>query len=177
MALHHLAAHMRRALITSLSHLAGADFAVSRCALLEGSLARVSVQLLRLLMLHLDLLYVFARLIFVLHLGVLHLTASHDQILTVHICAVDLLAIFGRVTLVLLDVMILLTVEDVKVLLGFVVGSGATRAGHVCLVSDASANYVEVRLPLLLVSQLTVRLVPALEVILVAEAAAGAGRV
>lgn len=134
------------------------------------------MQLLRLLVLHLDLLDVFARLVFVLQLGIFSdLTTRHNHILTIDICAVNLLAELGRVTLALLNVMILLTVEDVEVLLGLVVGSGATRARHVCLVPDASANDIEVRLPLLLVSQLTVRLVSALEVVLVTEASARAG--
>ena len=73
--------------------------------------------------------------------------------------------------------MILLTVQNVEVLLGFVVYAGATRACHVRLMPNSSANYVEIGLPLLLVSQLAMRFVSALEVSLLVKATTGTGSV
>ena len=64
----------------------------------------------------------------------------------------NLLGKFGRVTLGLFNVMVLLTVQNIEVLLSFVVYIGATSARHVRLMPDSSTNYVEVVLPLLLMS-------------------------
>jgi hypothetical protein len=87
---------------------------------------------------------------------------------------VNLLAKFGRVSLGLLDVMILLTIQNIEILLSLVVCARATRARHVRLMSNSASDNIEISLPLLLVIQLAMRLVSAFEVSLIVEAATGA---